>query len=194
MVEVRTPRRTKPRADRREIFPRILNPMTYESPAVRCQGDLNELLHRLVPAPQLNPNNLDQRIAKLMQFIDNHDGRVGWNLKQARTELKLDISAAYAARLFKLFIGLGVREYAKAKRLSAAAKLLTTTDLSVKAIAAEFGYRSPPDFTRRFKEQFHLSPIDFRRRALCEASTSELLLSPRKPRSVMASRTLRRTA
>jgi AraC-like DNA-binding protein len=141
----------------------------------------------------LNPNALDQRVAKLMQFIDSHDGCVGWNLKQARTELKLDISAAYAARLFKRAVGFGFREYAKKKRLSAAADLLKTTDLAVKAIAAEFGYRSSPDFARGFKEQFHLSPTDFRRRALRGSKTPNLLISRNKAGRT-ASRSLRRTA
>jgi AraC-like DNA-binding protein len=108
----------------------------------------------------------DQRIVKLTDFIDSRDGRLGWNLEDTCRELKLNISAAYAARLFKLSRGLGVREYAKKKRLSAAAEFLTTTDLSVKAIAVECGYCSPPDFTRRFKEHFQLSPSDFRKRAL----------------------------
>jgi AraC-like DNA-binding protein len=140
--------------------------MNYESPAVRYQGGLDDLLHRLLPSFPVARNDGDQRIAKLTTFIDSHDGRIGWDLAHTCRELKLDISGAYAARLFKLSRGLGVREYAKKKRLSAAAELLRTTDLSVKAIAVEFGYRSPPDFTRRFKEQFHLSPTDFRKRAL----------------------------
>jgi AraC-like DNA-binding protein len=136
------------------------NSMIYESPAIRCQGGLNAVR-----------NDGDQRIAKLRDFIDNHDGRIGWDLEHTCRELKLDISGAYAARLFKLSRGLGVREYAKNKRLLAAAELLRTTDLSVKAIAVEFGYRSPPDFTRRFKEQFHLSPTDYRKEALRHSSS-----------------------
>ena len=129
-----------------------------------------------------------------MQFIDSHSGHVGWNLEEACRELRLDISSAYAARLFKRSTGLGVREYAKKKRLSAAADLLKTTDLSVKAIAAEFGYRSPPDFTRRFKDQFHLSPTRFRRRALRELKTPALLIARHKTGRSTAGRSLRRTA
>ena len=149
--------------------------MVYESPAIQYQGGLNDLLHRLLPSPASARDDLDPRIAKLAKFFDSHDGRIGWDLEHICRELKLDISGAYAARLFKLSTGLGVREYAKKKRLSAAAEFLRATDLSVKAIAAEFGYRSPPDFTRRFKEQFHLSPTDFRKRALCESKTPELV-------------------
>ncbi len=139
--------------------------MNYEPPAVRYQGSLDDLLHRLRPGFSAASIG-DQRIAKLTDFIDSHDGRLGWDLEHTCRELKLEISGPYAARLFKLSKGLGVREYAKKKRLSAAAEFLRTTDLSVKAIAIEFGYHSSPDFTRRFKEQFHLSPTDFRKRAL----------------------------
>jgi AraC-like DNA-binding protein len=140
--------------------------MNYQSPAVRYQGALNDLLHRLLHSFPVAPNDGDGRIAKLTDYIDSHDGRIGWDLERTCRELKLDISSAYAARLFKLSIGLGVREYAKKRRLWAAAELLRTTDLSVKAIAIEFGYLSPPDFTRRFKKQFHLSPTDFRKQVL----------------------------
>jgi len=100
---------------------------------------------------------------KLLHFIDDHDGRVGWGLDRACRELRLEISGAYAARLFKRCTGLGVREYAKKKRLLMAAERLKITDLPIKVIAAEFGYQSLPHFTRRFKEQFRLSPTEFRK-------------------------------
>ncbi|MFZ0796869.1 MAG: helix-turn-helix transcriptional regulator [Terriglobales bacterium] len=147
--------------------------MNYESPSVRYQGGLDDTFQRLLPCFPLAPSNGDPRIAKLTDFIDSHDGRVGLDLTHTCRELKLDISGAYAGRLFKLARGVGVREYAKKKRLSAAAELLRTTNLSVKAIAVEFGYRSPPDFTRRFKKQFHLSPSDFRKRALRDGPSSD---------------------
>src|ERR1700719_3252648 len=106
--------------------------MIYEAPTVRYRGALNDLLQRLLPSPPASQDAVDQRIAKLAQYIDSHAGRVEWSLEEACRELKLDISGAYAARLFKCSTGLGVREYAKKKRLSAAAELLKTTDLPVK--------------------------------------------------------------
>jgi AraC-like DNA-binding protein len=139
--------------------------VNYEAPTFRYEGDLNDLLRSLLPCPPRTRIDGDQRIAKLTDFIDGRNGRIGLNLKDTCRELKLNISAPYAARLFKLSRGLGIREYAKKRRLSAAAEFLTTTDLSVKAIAVECGYRTPPDFTRRFKKYFRLSPSDFRKRA-----------------------------
>jgi len=152
--------------------------VNYESPSVRYQGGLDDLLHRLLLSFPLARNDEDPRVAKLTDFIDTHDGRLGWDLEHTCRNLKLDISGAYAARLFKLSKGVGVREYAKEKRLSAAADLLRTTNLSVKAISVDFGYLSPPDFTRRFREHFHLSPTGFRKRALRERTDSRH--SPRR--------------
>jgi AraC-like DNA-binding protein len=137
--------------------------MVYESPAVQYQGAFNNVLRRLFPHPRKERLSLDRRIMKLLHFIDSHAGSIGWGIDRACRELRLDISGAYAARLFKRCTGLGVREYAKKKRLFMAAERLTTTDIPIKAIAAEFGYQSLPHFTRRFKAQFHLSPTDFRK-------------------------------
>jgi AraC-like DNA-binding protein len=137
--------------------------MVYESPAVQYQGAFNDVLRRLFPRPRKEQLSVDRRIMKLLHFIDSHAGSIGWDLDHACRELRLDISSAYAARLFKRCTGLGVREYSKKKRLLMAAERLTTTDIPIKAIAAEFGYQSLPHFTRRFKAQFRLSPTDFRK-------------------------------
>jgi AraC-like DNA-binding protein len=136
--------------------------MTYEAPVLQYEGALGEVLHRLVPKPGRVKSAVDWRVCALLQHIDRHTA-IGWDLKHACQELKLDVSAAHAARLFKRCTGLGVREYAKRKRLLMAAERLASTDLPVKVIAVEFGYRKPVDFTRIFKEQYHLSPTEFRK-------------------------------
>lgn len=56
---------------------------------------------------------MDWRVAKLVEAIDTHSGATDWNLERTCQELKLGISPAYAARLFKRHTGLGVKQYAK---------------------------------------------------------------------------------
>ncbi len=138
--------------------------MFYEPPVVRYRGDLNDVIRGLFPSRRKTRPSEDRRIAKLLHFIDGQDGKVGWDLDHVCRELQLNISGPYAAQLFKRCTGLGVREYAKKKRLLLAAKRLEIPDLPVKVIAAEFGYRSVAHFSRRFKEQFFLSPSEFRKR------------------------------
>lgn len=138
--------------------------MLYERPAVQYRGALNEILSCLFPLSGSELPTKDERIMKLVGLIESHEGSIGWGLDRACRELRLDISGAYAGRLFKRCTGLGVREYAKTKRLMKAAERLKITDLPVKVIAAECGYHSLSHFTRRFKEQFGLSPSEFRKK------------------------------
>jgi|SRR5579872_2765978 AraC-like DNA-binding protein len=104
----------------------------------------------------------DWRVARLLQSIDRNTGTVDWKLERVCRELELGISAAYAARLFKSHTGRGVREFAKKKRLTRAVEQLIVTNLPVKAIAAELGYRNSFDFARSFEKQYCLTPTKFR--------------------------------
>ena len=98
--------------------------MRYELPTVRYKGGLEDVLRELFPLVRLERCWADWRIMKLLGFIDCQG--VGWDLDRSCRELKLDISGAYAARLFKRCTGLGVREYAKTKRLARASSELAT--------------------------------------------------------------------
>jgi AraC-like DNA-binding protein len=104
----------------------------------------------------------DWRVVKLLQWIDRRAGAVDCNLDHICQELNLGISSAYAARLFEFHTAQGIRQYTKKKRLLKAIERLITTNLSVKAIAAELGYRKPFDFTRNFEKQLGLTPTRFR--------------------------------
>jgi AraC-like DNA-binding protein len=108
---------------------------------------------------------MDSRVSRLKASIDSHTGAVGWNLENACRELKLDISSAYAARLFRRETGVGIREYAKQRRLLIAAGRLAATGLPIKRIATELGYRQASAFTRSFKKQYLLNPTRFRRQS-----------------------------
>lgn len=139
--------------------------MVYERPTLRLQGKFNDVLRRLMPVSLPGENTNDWRVDRLLQFLAQHFDRLDWNLPQVCRQLKLDISAPHAARLFKRHTGMGIREYAKKRRLSRAAERLTATNLPIKVISAESGYRKPIDFARGFKAQYQLSPSEFRRRS-----------------------------
>jgi two-component system, response regulator YesN len=106
---------------------------------------------------------MDWRVTKLKEALDSHAGGIDCNLKQLCRESGLEISPAYAGQLFKRETGQSMREYAKAERLSLAEERLTTTDVPIKVIAGEFGYKSAFHFGRIFKNRYHLSPSEFRR-------------------------------
>ena len=120
--------------------------------------------------PELAPN-CDWRVFRLQQFIDRQMGRLGWRLTDACQDLELGVSAPYAARLFRQYVGLSLREYTKRRRLRSAAMCLETTPLSIKEISSNLGYSTPAEFFRQFKATFHVTPSDYRNRSRSDASS-----------------------
>ena len=105
---------------------------------------------------------IDWRVERILQFVDTHDGKLGWDLNELCVRLELGITGPHAAKLFSRHTGIGIREYAKERRLTLAAQQLRGTTDSVKQIALELGYRTPNDLRRQFKKRFCLNPTEFR--------------------------------
>ncbi|WP_430885592.1 helix-turn-helix transcriptional regulator [Fusibacter sp. JL216-2] len=62
-------------------------------------------------------------------------------------------------QMFKMTIG----SYIKDMRLSHAANLLSTTDLSIEAIASRVGYSHPSNFGKAFKAKYKRTPLQYRK-------------------------------
>ena len=137
--------------------------MIYEQPVVLRWGSPREFLSLFVSKNTGARVSEDWRARKLRNLVDSDPARAQWRLDEICRQLDLGISSRQARRLFKACTGLGIKEYAKKKRLEAAAQQLQTTDAPVKAIAIDAGYRYVRNFTRCFLKQFHLSPMHFRR-------------------------------
>ncbi len=140
--------------------------MIYERPFVQSWGTVRTFLDLLFPSQfmlPVSPVKEDWRVQKLIDLIDSDPANIRWNLEQICKQLQLCMSARQARRLFKTCTGIGIKEYAKKKRLDLAARQLQTTDAPVKAIAVDAGYRHVSNFTRSFLKQFRVSPIEFRR-------------------------------
>lgn len=135
--------------------------MNYRAPALHYYGTISRLLENVIL-----PSNVgcDSRVAKLVRAIDEDNKATSLTVSALCQKLKLNVTGPYAARLFKNEVGVGIREYARKKRLIIAADKLRTTDLPIKTIAADLGYNKPFDFARSFRRQFHLSPREYRKR------------------------------
>lgn len=105
---------------------------------------------------------IDWRVERILQFVNTHDGKLGWDLNDLSLHLELGITGQHAAKLFIQQTGIGIRQYAKERRLAFAAQQLRGTTDSVKQIALELGYRTPNDLRRQFKKRFFLNPTEFR--------------------------------
>ena len=74
------------------------------------------------------------------------------------------VSYSHLSKLFHDYSGLTFREYLLTLRIDRAAELLLSTDMPVKRVAFESGFRDTGYFIRQFKRKRGLTPVNFRRR------------------------------
>ena len=72
-------------------------------------------------------------------------------------------SHEYVSRKFKYYIGKSLKKYVNECRLSSAALLLATSDLSIEEISYKSGFPSCSNFINAFKKEYGVSPGKYRR-------------------------------
>ena len=112
----------------------------------------------LTETPKLSGRQLD--IKEVVTYI-------GRRYKDLTIEELADVFG-YSVRSMSGFIcsrtGKTFRDTIKSFRLRNASRLLCETDLSLDAIAFEVGYTQRCSFERAFKNNFHISPAEYRKR------------------------------
>lgn len=73
------------------------------------------------------------------------------------------ISKYYLTHIFKEQTGMSPRQFLTVTRLSKAYNLLHEPNLKVSYISEICGFTSPSDMTRKFREQYGITPMQFRR-------------------------------
>ncbi len=76
---------------------------------------------------------------------------------------QVGLSEAHFSRIFHQAMGQTARDFLVETRLHAARELLSTTDLSIGAIAERLGYADIYFFSRQFKRKTGITPTDYRR-------------------------------
>lgn len=140
-----------------------ISTITYERPGVQLFDNSDAFMRWVIRERLSSSAGADWRAKKLKEFVDSHSAGDRWSIEDACKELGLPTSVRQGRRLFKTFVGMSFRKYAKIKRLAFAARQLEATEEPVKVIALEIGYHRSAEFTRSFKELFRLSPLEFRR-------------------------------
>jgi AraC-like DNA-binding protein len=137
--------------------------MIYGRPVIQVLKSLDVFFERLLPRTVPPPADTDWRAKKLKEFIDQHQGNVRWKLGDGCKQLGFPLSDRQARRLFKVSIGVGIKEYSMNRRLACGAEQLRETNAPIKAIAADVGYQTTGHFTRSFKILFYVTPMEFRK-------------------------------
>lgn len=107
-------------------------------------------------------NHKQARLQIMMQYIHDHY-REGITLEEIAASVSVSKSSALHA--FQSGIRISPVAYLIRYRLMQAAGLLGTTEKTVSDIAAETGFESAGYFCRKFKERYHMSPLEYRRKS-----------------------------
>lgn len=151
------------------LLPEDLRPffMTMLDEIVKHQEDtayvsalLNCLLYKLTKIlPCSNPSGQSSLAQKMHFFIINHF-RSHITLEDVAAYVGL--TPAYVSGVFKKEMNRNFKKYLNDLRFSYARNLLLNTDLSVTQICSESGFEDYPNFIRRFKEHFGMTPTMLR--------------------------------
>src|SRR5215469_6761860 len=89
------------------------------------------------------------RLQKVLQSIESQLPHTVRELAE-----QVHLSPAHLQRLFKNETGVHISDLLSERRLTLAAKLLTTTDMEIKEVAYIVGYGHPSSFVRAFNRRF----------------------------------------
>lgn len=73
-----------------------------------------------------------------------------------------DVSISNLSHQFKAQTGQNISDYITGKRFEYAAELLQNTDYSVKVIAETLGYSQSANFSRKFRQHYGVTPVEYR--------------------------------
>lgn len=102
-----------------------------------------------------------QRIKTMLQYIHSHYAE---QINISQIAQSASISESECLRCFRKTIDMTPIRYVRQYRIERAAKLLTTTDSSVSAIAEQCGFSDLSYFTKTFREMTGLPPLQYRMR------------------------------
>lgn len=105
---------------------------------------------------------MDRRVKKILELLRQDGSRRGLTSRGLAKRVNLSTSRMYY--LFKAEMKTAPGRFAKNERIEAARRLLETTFLSVKEIAAQSGFDDQSHFARDFKKRYGLSPARHRER------------------------------
>ncbi len=98
-------------------------------------------------------------LAVTLEYVDKHFTE---NISQEELAERFHYNSAYFSRMFKKHQGMNFSDYITNKRISYAAELLATTDMSAEQISEAVGYKSKPQFYNTFVRYMGVTPRQYR--------------------------------
>lgn len=108
-------------------------------------------------------NDILQKLETILDYYLNDENSLGHGLPTVQyLSDQLNISPGYLSDVLRTVIGKNTQQYISEKLTEKAKERLISTDLTVGEIAYELGFEHPQSFSKMFRVQTGLSPIEFR--------------------------------
>lgn len=106
------------------------------------------------------PNTLS--FLPIQDILDELDQRFAESFSLSDLAKRFHVSTGCLSSHFRQQVGMSPMQYVTQRRLTHARVLLIKTNLTVAKIAALCGYNDVSNFVRRFGQQYHVTPLQFR--------------------------------
>lgn len=118
------------------------------------------------------PNTLS--FLPIQDILDELDRRFAERFSLTDLAKSHHVSPGCLSSHFHQMVGMSPMQYVTQRRLTHARVLLIKTNLSVAKISTLCGYNDVSNFVRRFRQQYHVTPLQFRSQ---ERGTTTLLMA-----------------
>ncbi len=128
----------------------------------------HSFVRRQAVGASLGAQPADHRIERILRAIEEDPF-----CEMQELASLVNLSRSRLSHLFKAATGVGLQTFVSDLRLQRAAELLQSTDMPIKEISYQVGYRHAPSFVRAFRNKVGSSPHDYRSRQRVVLSDSE---------------------
>lgn len=106
----------------------------------------------------------DTSFLPMQEILDELDRTFEKGFSLRSLAEKFHVSPGCLSAHFRHHVGMSPMQYITQRRLNHARELLNKTDMSVMEISMQCGYGDVSNFVRRFRQQFQVTPLQFRQR------------------------------
>lgn len=150
-------------AIRYQVSDFLLKPIKYEE----LTAAVLRIKEQLTALPEENQEETPEEATYHERLIANAKRYISEHLTDASLEgaaVSVSLSPGYFSRLFHKVTGMTFSDYLTASRMEKAAEHLRSLHYKTYEIALMVGYDNPKNFTRAFKQYYHITPREFRDR------------------------------
>ncbi len=148
---------TFPSIDYHDFFSTVTAAHSLYSVREAVQAPLDQIMEYMSSSESETANLLADEVVRYLK-----QNYADYNLSSKSIAQEHHISVPYLNRLFKQKTGKTIALYLKQLRLESARRMLTDTNLSVEAIARRVGFENTKYFYTLFKNEFGVSPSNYR--------------------------------